>query len=358
MTWGWKKFDWSLFGAFCVLAAASLVSLASSNQTFFIRQSIWVALALCIIFFGSRIDWRWFGSQQWFRYGLYLISVALLIISNIQPETIRGTRSWIVIGNFQFEPAELSKLALIFIFAYFLSRHHVALWRGKNIFITLAYTVPLIALIAMHPDFGSAFVIGVLWFGYMLISGIHKKRFIIGMFGICIIAVLAWSFLLKPYQQDRILGFLRPSSDPLGLNYNVIQSKIAIGSAGFFGKGFGAGTQTQLHFLPEAQADFLFAAFVEEWGLFGGILVIVTFLFLFYRLVEIGLRARDNQSRLIIFGAGLLFATHFFVNIGSNVGLVPVAGIPFPFFSYGGSHLLTGAILLSIIEHIKLESSE
>ncbi len=358
MTLGWKKFDWALLGAFCILVAGSLVSLASSNQTFFIRQLVWVALALIIIFFGSRIDWRWFGTQQWFRYGLYGVSVALLIISNLQPETIRGTRSWIVVGNFQFEPAELAKLALIFIFAHFLSRYHVAVWRGKNIFITLAYTFPLIALIAIHPDFGSAFVIGVLWFGYMLISGVHKKRFLIGVLVVSCASVLAWSFLLKPYQQDRIVGFLRPSSDPLGLNYNVIQSKIAIGSAGFFGKGFGGGTQTQLHFLPEAQADFLFAAFIEEWGLFGGIIIVLTFLFLLHRLMEIGLRARDNHARLIVFGAGLLFATHFFVNVGSNIGLVPVAGIPFPFFSYGGSHLLTGAILISIIEHIKLESSE
>lgn len=357
MTWGWKKFDWALLGAFCILAAGSLVSLASSSQVFFERQVIWVALAILVIFFGSRIDWRWFITQPWFRFGLYGASLMLLIVSNLQPETIRGTKSWIVIGSFQFEPAELAKLAIIFLFAHFLSRYHVAVWQGRNIFTSLAYSLPIIGLIAIHPDFGAAFVVSVLWFGYILVSGVHKKRFLLGALVVSCIAVLAWSFVLKPYQQDRIVSFLRPSSDPLGLNYNVIQSKIAIGSAGFFGKGFGAGTQVQLHFLPEAQADFLFAAFVEEWGLLGGIIIVLTFLFFFYRLIEVGLRARDNQARLVVFGAGLLFATHFFINIGSNIGLVPVAGIPFPFFSYGGSHLLTGAILVSIIEHIKLESS-
>lgn len=351
------SFDWILVGALAILAAASLVSLASSNRIFFSRQLVWYVISFAIIFLGSQLDWRWVTAQPWFRFGLYGFTIILLIISNLQSSTIRGTRSWLAIGGFQFEPAELAKLALIILFAHFFSRRHIAAWQGKNIFITGAYALPLVGLIAVHPDFGSAFVVLILWLGFLIVSGINKKRFAIGLVLLTIVSIFAWSFFLKPYQRDRVISFLNPSRDPLGANYNVIQSKIAIGSAGLLGKGFQGGTQTQLNFLPETQSDFLFAAFVEEWGIIGGILVVLTFLVVVYRILKIGEGARDNYAKLVALGTGVLFITHFFINVGSNVGLVPVAGIPFPFLSYGGSSLLTVAALISIIEHIKLESS-
>jgi rod shape determining protein RodA len=171
--------------------------------------------------------------------------------------------------------------------------------------------------------------------------------------GIIVLLVL-WFTVLKPYQQDRITAFLFPTHDPLGANYNVIQSKIAIGSAGFWGKGFGGGTQVKLNFLPAAKTDFLFAAFIEEWGIIGGLILISVFLFFVYRLVGIGRLARDNYSRFIVLGTISFIFIHFIVNIGANIGLLPVTGLTLPLFSYGGSNLLTTSLLLSIIEHVKL----
>lgn len=351
-----RNFDWVLLGAVAFLACASLVMLYSYNQTYFFRQLAWYSIAFCIIIFGSRIDWRSLTSQTWFRYGLYWLSIAFLVFSNLQKGTVRGTRSWLSIAGFQFEPSELAKLALIFILAHFFSRKYIAAWQYKNIFLSLLYTAIPAFLVIIHPDFGSTIIILSLWLVFFLAGGVRAKRFVVGMVLAMIGVVCLWTFVFKQYQKDRITGFLFPERDPLGVNYNVIQSKIAIGSAGFWGKGFQGGTQTQLKFLPEAQTDFLFAAFVEEWGVFGGLVLLAVFGTVLYRVIRIGLRAGDNYSRFIVLGTGSFLIVHFFINVGSNIGLVPVAGITFPFFSYGGSNLLTTATLLSIIEHIKLES--
>lgn len=356
MTRIWRDFDWIILGLILFLGAASLVSLSSSDTTFFWRQLVWYALSILVIAFGSRLDWRWLISQNWFRYGLYISSVLFLVISNLQSRTIRGTKSWITFGSFQFEPAELAKIALIILLAGFFSRRYLEAWRGKNIFISLMLALLPAILVAIHPDLGSALVIMSIWFGFLLMSGVNYRRLAVGLILGILIFSLLWVFYLKPYQKDRLTGFLFQEKDPLGINYNVIQSKIAIGSAGFFGKGFGAGTQTQLKFLPETQTDFIFAAFVEEWGILGGGLIVLAFIFLLYRIVLIGLTARSNGAKFISLGAGLMFLVHFGINLGSNLGLLPVAGIPFPFLSYGGSSLLTDAVLISIIEHIKLES--
>lgn len=351
------RFDWALIGGLCVLAAASLVSLASSNMVFFWRQIIWYALGFFIILVGSRIDWRWLGTQAWFRQGMYWASVALVLASNFQPHTIRGTKSWISVGGFQFEPGEFVKLALILVLADFFARRHIHAWRMKNIVVSFLYAAIPGVFIAIHPDFGSAFIVMTLWFGFMVLSGMHVKRFLLGVALGAVAASLMWALFLKPYQRKRVTSFLFPERDPLGISYNVIQAKIAIGSAGFWGKGFQMGTQTQFKFLPESQTDFLYAAFVEEWGLFGGMLVLLTLFFIVYRIVLIGLRARDNYFRLISLGGGLFFIVHLFVNVGANLGLLPVAGVTLPFFSYGGSNILTSSIIVSIIQHIKLESS-
>ena len=352
-----KNFDWILLAGFAFIAAAGLLTLSSSEPAFFYRQLTWYAAGFLIIFLGSMVDWRWLGNQAWFRYGLYWVSVLLLLISNFQHTTIRGTKSWLLVGGFQFEPSEFAKLALILVLAHFFTRRHVEAWYGKNIFLSFFYAVIPMALILIHPDLGSAVVMFCLWLGFLLAGGVHKRRLLLGTIFFILLLLLSWNFVLKPYQKDRLTGFLFPERDPLGINYNVIQSKIAIGSGGFWGKGYDGGTQVKLHFLPEARADFLFAAFIEEWGVFGGILLLLTFMLIFFRLVTIGLRARDNYSRFLVLGTGLFLIVHFFINVGSNVGLVPVSGIPLPFFSYGGSNLLTTALLIGILEHIKLESS-
>ena len=351
-----RNIDWVLIAAIGIFACASLIALKSFNAHFFWSQLVWFILGFFVIGIGSQINWRWLSYQPWFRHGFYWLSVAHLVIANVQRTTIRGSKGWIVFGDFQFQPAEFAKLALILTLAVFFSRRHVAAWHGKNILLSCMYMAIPTVLIVIHPDLGSAVVMGALWLSFLLLSGVNKKRLAIGCLIAAVAAMLLWSFVLAPYQKDRILGFVFTERDPLGINYNIVQSKIAIGSAGWFGKGFGAGTQTQLHFLPEAQSDFLFAAFIEEWGIVGGMALLTTFIVLIYRLVAAGLRARDNYARFVVLGTGCFFIVHFFINVGSNVGLMPVTGITFPFFSYGGSNVLTSAALIGIIQRITLES--
>lgn len=352
-----SRIDWFLFGAITFLAVASLTSLASIEMSFFWRQLLWFVVAFAIFFLISRSDWRWVSSQRWFSFFLYYSCVGLLIFSHFQSETVRGTKSWITIAGIQFEPVEFMKFALILVLANFFSRRHLAAWQGKNIFLSFIYMAVPVGLVAVHPDLGSAFVIFTIWVGFLLMSGIHIPRLLLGFGAGLLCFFLLWTLVLKPYQKNRILAFVSPERDPLGINYNVTQSKIAIGSAGFFGKGFHGGTQTHLNFLPVPESDFIFAAFVEEWGFVGGALLIFSYMVILWRFVEIGMRADDNFSKFVVLGATILFLTHLLVNVGSNMGLVPVTGITLPFLSYGGSSLLTVSVLVGIIHSKKLESS-
>ncbi|MFH0712808.1 MAG: FtsW/RodA/SpoVE family cell cycle protein [Candidatus Jorgensenbacteria bacterium] len=356
MTYSFRNFDWVLLGGIIVLAAASLLSLSSSSTALFYRQLIWYVMAVAVIVGGSRFDWRSIVSQTYFRQGLYWFSVILLIVVNLQSETVRGVKSWLSLGSLEFQPAELAKLALILLLAGFFSRRYVAAWLGKNIALSFFYTALPAALVAVQPDLGSAAVIFAIWVGFLLTSGVNKKRLLLGLLIAILIFTFLWVSYLKPYQKERIIGFLNPSADQLGINYNVVQSKIAIGSAGFWGKGFGAGSQVQLGFLPEAETDFLFAAFVEEWGIFGGAVVILAFLLILYRVIKIGIGASNNDSKFIVLGLALVLSVQFFINVSSNLGLMPITGINFPFLSYGGSSILTLSVLVSIIQKIKIES--
>ncbi len=353
----WKNLDWALMGALLFLAIISLASLASYDMNFFWRQLIWYIATFLVILIGSGFNWSWLLRWPVFRYGLYWASVLLLILSNFQSHAVRGTKSWLVIGGFQFEPEEVAKLALVILLAGFLTRRYLAVWRAKYLFTSFFYAIVPAFLIAIHPDLGSTIVVLSIWVGFVLMGGVHKKRLLIGFGSIVVAFVLLWTFFLKPYQKDRLTAFMFPERDPLGINYNVIQSKIAVGSAGFWGKGFGEGTQSQLHFLPEAQTDFIFAAFTEEWGILGATLLLLTFFTVIFRLINISLRAGSNDAKFVVFGCALIFFIQFLINVGANLGLLPVTGITLPFVSYGGSSLLTVAILISIIQHIKLESS-
>jgi len=338
------------------MAAASLLTLASVAEEFFPRQLGWYVGVFVVIFVASLVDWGRLGNHAWFRYGLYGFAVFLLLVSNVFPTAIRGVRSWIAVGGFQFEPAELAKLALLVVFAHFFSRRHIEAWYGKNILVSFVLMAIPTALIMAHPDFGASTVVVVLWIAFLLMGSVHTKRLLLGLLAAGAAVVLMWSFVLKPYQQDRVVSFLSPERDPLGASYSVIQSRVAIGSGGLFGKGFGGGTQGKLHFLPAAHNDFLFAAFVEEWGAAGGAVLLLTFTFFLYRVGAVGLRAKENFSRLLALGGGVLFAVQAFINVGFNLGLLPVTGLTFPLFSYGGSSLLTSALLIGIIQHIKVES--
>jgi rod shape determining protein RodA len=237
----------------------------------------------------------------------------------------------------------------VLILAKYFSRRHVEIRDIKHIFISGIYALIPIILVLLQPDFGSAMVLFLIWFGMVLVSGISKKHlFTVFMAGALLFGIL-WMFVFAPYQQARILNFLNPLSDSHGSGYNASQSTIAVGSGQLTGKGLGFGTQSRLRFLPEPQSDFVFAAFAEEWGLIGSIIILLLFALTIWRILYNASYGATNFEILFGMGIAIFFMSHILINVGMNLGLMPITGIPLPFMSYGGSHLLTEFMGLGIL---------
>jgi rod shape determining protein RodA len=348
--------DWVINGCLVAFALASLLIIYSINYNKFIQQLVWFGLAFLVVFIFAQIDWRPLIVHRRVVFGVYLFSVLMLVVTFFFAPSIRGTRSWLVFGPVQLQTSELMKLGLIILFSYYFASRHVDIGHWQNLIIPLFYLMIPLILILLQPDMGAGLVLTSLWLSYLLISGIRWRHLAIGLLVVIVFFVWAWNGLLADYQKQRVIGLFHPNYDPLGVNYNVIQSKIAIGSAGILGKGFHQGTQAQLGFLPEATTDFLFAAFIEEWGLVGGLIILLAFICLLWRIIKIGLFAGNNFSQLLCLGTAVVLLVHFTFNVGSNLGLVPVIGVSFPFLSYGGSNLLTNAMLIGIIQSIVVRS--
>ncbi|MBI5079190.1 rod shape-determining protein RodA [Candidatus Wolfebacteria bacterium] len=347
-----KSLDWKLNAAVLAIMAAGLLSLLSSAPNLFYKQLFWGIAGFVLFFLTVRFDWRSFVNYKGVIFGLYGAAIFLLVVVYFFAPTIRGTKGWLVVGPFHLQVVEFVKLVLVILFAYFFSRKHIYISKFSILTVSFIYFAIPAFLVALQPDFGSVLALFFVWFGFLLVSGIRWRHLIFSLIIFSLLAGAMWQIALKDYQKERILGVFSPEADPLGINYNVIQSKIAIGSAGFFGKGFGQGSQVQLGFLPEAQTDFIFAAFTEEWGMIAGFLLLVVFTAMVLRIIKIGLAADNNFSRFVSLGTAILFVTQFVLNIGSNLGLTPVVGVTFPFLSYGGSSLLTNLILVGIIQSV------
>ncbi len=351
-----KKQDWILNSAIFFLALAGSLSLFSSDKNLFYQHLLWYLIGLAAMIFVSQIDWRPFINRSQIIAGIYVAAIILLVLTWFFAPSIRGAKSWLVIGPVNFQASEFAKLALIIIFSSFWAKAHIGIAHIKNLAKSFFYFAAPAILVMVQPDFGTALVLFGIWFGYLLISGIKWKHLIIALVIFSVAGAFFWVNFLEDYQKARITGLFYPEKYALGINYSVTQSKIAIGSAGFLGKGFGGGTQVQLGFLPEAHNDFIFAAFIEEWGLLGGFLVVAAFMALVVRIIQIGLASANNFSRLICLGTVIMLMLHFILNTGSNLGLLPVIGVSFPFLSYGGSNLLSNLILIGIIQSIVTRS--
>lgn len=352
-----KNFDWKLNLAVFILMIASLLSLSSTGSEFFWKQIMWYGVGLLAAYFFFSFDWRAFINYKGVIFGIYIAIILLLLATYFFAPTVRGIRGWLTIGQFQFQVAELAKLSLIILYASFFSRHHVSIARTSNIIKSFLYFLIPGFLIAIQPDFGSALILFALWFGFLLVCGIKWRHLAAAMILFAVVGGVLWSYIFADYQKERIVGLFYPESDPLGVNYSTIQAKIAVGSAGFFGKGFKQGTQSQLGFLTEPQTDFIFSAFAEEWGIFGIIVLIVAFLVMIFSILKIGLLSSGNFGQFICLGTAILFSTQFLLNVGSNIGLTPVIGVTFPFLSYGGSSVLTNFALIGIIQSINFRRS-
>ncbi len=345
-----SKVDWWLFAAVIPIMGAGMVAMNSffGNEHFFGRQLIWVCVGLLIMLVASRIDFR-FLRRSGVVISVYAASIAMLLAVFVFGYAAKGAKSWISFGGFSIQPADFAKIALIILLAKYFSRRHVEIRHIRHILVSAIYALVPFVLVALQPDFGSAITIFLIWFGMVAVSGISKKHLALVIFTGLAAFVLLWNFGFKEYQKHRIINFVHPLADIRGTGYNAYQSVIAVGSGGILGKGVGYGTQSRLSFLPEYETDFIFAAFAEEWGFIGVIILLVLFGIVFSRIFNVARKGETNFEILFALGVAILFMTHLTVNIGMNIGLMPVTGIPVPFMSYGGSHLLAESIAVGLL---------
>jgi len=334
---------------------------ASGWQLVYRRQILWVILGLVLFFLLANFNYRrlWDAS-----YLLYAIVVFLLFLVFVLGAIRLGAQRWLRFGWFNFQPTELAKIVMVIFLAKYFSKKSsgdVSLLMTK-FGILRAFVLPFIfvaipmGLIIEQPDLGSAIVVLLIFLSMLYLAGI-KLKYVMILVAIALISLpLVWNFL-HDYQKDRLMVFLNPNVDPLGAGYTVIQSKIAIGSGGIFGKGWLAGTQSQLHFLPESHTDFIFATFAEQWGLIGSSVLILLYCALVREGIRIGLDTHDYFGRLLAFGISLMLGLQVFINIAMNLGLAPVVGIPLPLMSYGGSSVFTTFIALGVLANIAKKRS-
>lgn len=342
--------DWVLLFSAIFITVAGLVTMGSfeTDDNYFGKQIIWILISVAVFFILSLFDYR-FLKRMGMVISVYVFAILLLLALFIVGHTSKGAQSWFQLAGISFQPADFIKLIIIILLAKYFSKRHIEIANVRHIFVSGFYVFVVFSLVFLQPDFGSALIIFFIWFGLILLSGISKKH----LLAVFLTGVLAfgglWGFVLQDYQKNRIINFIHPLADIQGTGYSAYQSTIAVGSGQLLGKGIGYGTQSKLSFLPEYQTDFIFAAYAEEWGFLGVILLFSLFGILLWRIIRIAYYGAMNFE--ILFGCGLaiMFFSHFFVNVGMNIGIMPVTGITFPFMSYGGTNLLTSFIGLGIL---------
>lgn len=352
------ELDWGIFLPTLLISLAGLVTMDSftGDNYFFFRQSIWILVSVLVFLGASMVDWR-FLRRTSVLVPLFLIILVLLISLFLLGVVSHGAQSWFTLGFAAFQPSDLAKLVLILILAKYFSRRHVEIKNFRHIIVSGAYAAVLFVLVFFQPDFGSAMVLFGIWLGMVLVSGISKKHLLILGLGVACATAVLWLFIFQPYQKARIMTFLNPTADIHGTGYNAYQSTIAVGSGRIFGKGVGQGSQSKLQYLPEYETDFIFAAFAEEWGFIGTIILLALVLFLLFRIVNNAANAATNFETLFGLGVVILFAVHILVHAGMNMGLMPVTGIVFPLMSYGGSHLIMEWLALGMLSSMRRYSS-
>lgn len=342
--------DWILFFSAVFISIAGLVTMGSfgAESNYFSKQIIWLIISVTIFLVLSFFDYR-FLKRTGVVITIFILSVLLLLALFVVGKVSGGAQSWFDFGGISFQPADFIKLIIIILLAKYFSKRHIEIANIRHIFISGSYVFVVFALVFLQPDFGSALIIFLIWLGLILLSGISKKH-LLAVFLIGSIAFGAlWGFVLEDYQKNRIINFIHPLSDPLGSGYSARQSTIAVGSGRILGKGVGYGTQSKLSFLPEYQTDFIFAAYAEEWGFMGVIFLFIIFGVLLWRIIKIAYYGASNFEILFGCGIAIMFVSHFLVNVGMNIGIMPVTGITFPFMSYGGTNLLTSFTGLGIL---------
>ncbi|MGI6360952.1 MAG: rod shape-determining protein RodA [Bacillota bacterium] len=373
--------DWLFVILIAVTLLINLIVLSSASSNvvegdpyFYLkRQGLWIAIGAVLFFLVSRFNYEKFRRMDLLLYGIIII---LLIAVLFTPET-KGAHRWFDLGFIDFQPSELAKIVLIVVFACFLARNQGRLHEPKKIVTALVMMLIPWGLILIEPDLGTALVLIAVILTMAFVGGFPKKILFITLLIIAALAAFLFISLyfytdgyqaqleevpawlpLKKYQLTRLIIFINPYMDPLNAGYNMIQSKVAIGSGGFFGKGFGNGTQVQGDFLPEHHTDFIFSVVGEEFGFLGSIGILFLYLLILLRTIRIALHAKDLLGRVIVLGITAMLTFQIFINVGMTVGIMPVTGITLPLLSYGGSSMLINMIALGLVFGISLRSNK
>ncbi len=373
----YKNIDWVFLGLLAVIMVVSLTVLRSASANIFQdpyyyvkKEALWIMVGFCVMFVVALLDYSFL--KKWSNY-LYIITILILLSVFVFGSEAKGAQRWISLGFFDFQPSEFAKIAIVVSFAAFLSKRQGSMERFMDILPCLIYIAVPMLLILKQPDLGTSLVffaimIGMLWVGganpkvILIILGVILVLILI-IFGILFFATdgfqkppdeLPFPLPLKIYQLMRLIIFVNPNMDPLGVGSHVIQSQVAIGSGGFLGKGYMHGSQVQGNFLPEHHTDFIFSVVGEELGFVGSCAILLIYFFLIRRMIFIAKEARDTFGSLIVLGVTSMLAFQVMVNVGMTIGIMPVTGIPLPFLTYGGSAMITNMISMGLVLNVNL----
>ncbi|MFA5933067.1 MAG: rod shape-determining protein RodA [Microgenomates group bacterium] len=328
-----------------LLMSLGVLVIYSSEPKLAIQQLIIAVIGIGLYWFFSLIDLRFYQEYLKFIYGFMLFLLGVVFILGFET---RGSIRWIPLGLFNFQPSEFIKPILILLLAKFWSDNNSS-W--LNIVKSILIISPAIILIFKQPDLGTTLTVIMIWIFMLIGSNISVLKLFLMFITSLILTPLGWLFL-KDYQKYRITSFLSPEKDPLGIGYNAIQSTIAVGSGEVFGRGLGRGTQSRLQFLPEFRTDFIFASIAEEFGFLGSVILLFLYSAIIGRSLRIMHNANNRFSNLVVLGVLGMFFFQIIVNIGMNIGILPITGITLPLVSYGGSSLLTTLICLGFIASV------
>ena len=349
------RFDFPLFLAVILALVLGMVTLSSAaatvkgGETLISRQLVWICVGLALGAIAFTVNYR-----VWIEFApvLYGIAIGLLILVLAIGSTVHGSKSWLNLGAFRIQPSEPVKLAVLLMLAWLFKGDKTSRL-GFRAIVKSAIIVSIpVLLILFQPDFGTASTILMMGAGGVFLLGMRARVYVILFILITAVGFGSWHYMFKPYQKERVLTFFNPERDPLGRGYHVIQSKVAVGSGQLTGRGYRKGTQSRLKYLPEPHTDFIFAVYAEEFG-FAGVTVALAILFLIIsRMVNISQVAYDKPGMTIAFCAAVLLFYQIAVSTGMIVGLLPTTGIPLPFFSYGGSGIITYLIITGLVLNV------
>ena len=360
----WRAFDLQLI-TYAVLLVLIGLAMAYSNSvgvgrsaldsgTTFVRGLLWSAIALAAFVIATGFDYRWLRTLSW---PLYAVQLALLGISLAVGDGVGGAARWVPILGVQFQFSEIAKILMIVVLATYLSQREGRLDSLPSILGACFLVVPPWVLVMLQPDLGTSLVFLAILAGMLFMSG-ASLRWLGGLTAAVIAFIpLAWTHLLRDYQKERLLSFLNPSPDLQGSGYQLYQSQIAVGSGGWVGKGLTNGTQNQLDFLPVQNTDFVFAILAEELGFIGGVVMLVLFGLLLWRILVAGWRARDPFGTMFACGVASMLLFQVVVNVGMVIGIMPITGIPLPFVTHGGASLISLAVGLGVLQSINVRQS-